>query len=86
MDLALPELIEGHAVALVEWGDAGAPVFGDSALEVVLTPEPRRQVSDGGPEPRTVVLSARGPGWSGRRSAIAAALEPFTLTGPGDTR
>jgi tRNA threonylcarbamoyladenosine biosynthesis protein TsaE len=86
VDLALPELIEGHAVALVEWGDAGAPVFGDSALEVALTPEGRRQVSDGGPEPRTVVLSARGPAWSDRRSAIAAALEPFALARSGDTR
>ena len=31
-DLALPELLEEDAVALVEWGDVGAPVLGDSAI------------------------------------------------------
>lgn len=81
-DLALPELIEGQAVALVEWGDVGAPVLGDSALEVALTPCGDR--SDGGAEPRTVVLSARGPAWSDRRDSVAAALEPFAAPRPAD--
>jgi len=33
-DLALPELVEDAAVALVEWGDVAAPVLGDTALWV----------------------------------------------------
>lgn len=75
-DLALPELIEGQAVALVEWGDVGAPVLGDSALEVALRAEAGPGRGDGA-EPRTVELSARGPGWSDRRDAVAGALAPF---------
>lgn len=86
-DLALPELIEGQAVALVEWGDAGAPVLGESALEVALTPDERGTSSDGDAEPRSVVLSARGPGWADRADAIAAVLEPFAVTRlTGDAR
>ena len=76
-DLALPELIEGQAVALVEWGDAGAPVLGESALEVALAPTDSDRRRDGGAEPRTVDLAARGPAWAGRRDEIAAALRPF---------
>jgi tRNA threonylcarbamoyladenosine biosynthesis protein TsaE len=76
-DLALPELIEGEAVALVEWGDAGAPVLGESALEVALAPTESDRRRDGGAEPRTVDLAARGPAWAGRRDEIAAALRPF---------
>lgn len=74
-DLALPELIEGGAVALVEWGDAGAPVLGASALEVELT----RGEGDGEAEHRTLVFSGRGPGWLPRRAAVAAALGPFRV-------
>jgi tRNA threonylcarbamoyladenosine biosynthesis protein TsaE len=83
VDLALPELIEGRAVALVEWGDAGAPVLGDSALEIALTPGDRTSEGDDGAEARTLVLSARGPGWSDRRDSIADALAPFTAPSPG---
>jgi len=84
VDLALPELIEGQAVALVEWGDVGSPVLGENALTVALSPEEGRASSEGGAEPRSVVLSARGPGWVERVDAIAAALEAFAairLTG-----
>ena len=77
-DLALPELIEGRAVALVEWGDVGAPVLGDSALEVALTPGEPRAVGEA--ESRTIVISARGPGWSGRRDEVAAVLERFAAS------
>ena len=40
-DLALAELVEEDAVALVEWGDLAAPALGESALEVTLgVPDP----------------------------------------------
>jgi tRNA threonylcarbamoyladenosine biosynthesis protein TsaE len=80
-DLALPELIEGGAVALVEWGDAGAPVLGASALEVELTRGDGGDVGEA--EPRTLVFSGRGPGWSQRRAAVAAALAPFGVPETG---
>jgi tRNA threonylcarbamoyladenosine biosynthesis protein TsaE len=70
-DLALAELVEEDAVALVEWGDRAAPALGDSALEVtLLAPDP---VAD--PEARTITVVGRG-GWSERAREVAAALEP----------
>jgi len=69
-DLALGELLEDDAVALVEWGDAGAPVLGDSALEITLA----RAESE---EARTVQLAGRGPRFADRRAALAAAVAPF---------
>jgi tRNA threonylcarbamoyladenosine biosynthesis protein TsaE len=78
VDLALPELLEEDAVALVEWGDAGAPVLGDSALEVTLTVGAAEDVA--GPEGRTISLRARGAGWHGRRASVVAAIEERALT------
>jgi tRNA threonylcarbamoyladenosine biosynthesis protein TsaE len=79
-DLALDELLAEGAVALVEWGEAGAPVLvGErGALEVSLTP-----LSPGteGPGPRAVVIVGRGPSWVDRRAEVEAALSSF---GPAD--
>jgi tRNA threonylcarbamoyladenosine biosynthesis protein TsaE len=72
-DLALPELLEEDAIALVEWGDVGAPVLGDSALEVALSPE---GPSDAGAERRAITLAGRGPAWADRRDAVAGAVAP----------
>jgi tRNA threonylcarbamoyladenosine biosynthesis protein TsaE len=66
-DLALPELVEEEAVALVEWGDAVAPALGDDTLTVILEP-------GDGPDDRTVLVVGRGTRWAGRRGAVAAAL------------
>jgi tRNA threonylcarbamoyl adenosine modification protein YjeE len=68
VDLAIPELLAEGAVAVVEWGDAGAPVLGDSALEVVLAAAPEAT------EARTLTVSGRGPAWASRRRAVEAAL------------
>ena len=68
-DLALAELVEEDAVALVEWGDVAAPALGADALEITLdAPDPV-----GAPERRTLALRGRGA-WSGRTPAVAAAL------------
>ncbi len=72
-DLGLPELLEEDAVALVEWGDVGAPVLGDSAIEVTLRPEPD-EGADPSAERRTITLAGRGPGWADRRDAVAEAV------------
>jgi tRNA threonylcarbamoyladenosine biosynthesis protein TsaE len=68
VDLALAELVEEDAVALVEWGELAAPALGDSALEItVVAPDPVRA-----PERRALTLVGRGR-WA-ERSDIADAL------------
>lgn len=70
-DLALAELVEEDAVALVEWGDLAAPALGGSALEVTLVaPDPV-----GEPEARRVALVGHGR-WTERAGEVAAVLEP----------
>jgi tRNA threonylcarbamoyladenosine biosynthesis protein TsaE len=70
-DLALAELVEEDAVALVEWGDLAAPVLGESSLEVTLVaPDAVAR-----PEARDVSVVGHGR-WAGRADAVAAALEP----------
>ena len=69
-DLALAELVEEDAVALVEWGELAAPALGDSALEVTLVaPDPL-----GAPERRVLTLVGRGL-WADRSDAVAALYE-----------
>jgi tRNA threonylcarbamoyladenosine biosynthesis protein TsaE len=68
VDLALAELVEEDAVALVEWGELAAPALGDSALEITLVaPDPV-----GHPDRRVLTLVGRGR-WA-ERSATADAL------------
>jgi tRNA threonylcarbamoyladenosine biosynthesis protein TsaE len=70
-DLALAELVEEDAVALVEWGELAAPALGESALEVTLVaPDPV-----GAPERRVLTLVGRGR-WAGRSDEAAALLAP----------
>lgn len=72
VDLALAELVEDDAVALVEWGDLGAPALGDSALEVTLAPVASPGTADGSDDVRTLTISGRG-GWASRADEVAAA-------------
>ena len=48
-DLALAELVEEDAVALVEWGDLAAPALGERALEVTLVAPDAAGRRSGGP-------------------------------------
>ena len=75
-DLALAELVEEDAVAVVEWGDVAAPTLGESALEVTLV------VPNGAatPEERLITVVGRGR-WSHRSAEVASALVP--AAGPG---
>ena len=69
-DLALAELVEEDAVALVEWGELAAPALGESALEIaVVAPDPL-----GAPERRVLTLVGRGV-WADRLDMAAALLE-----------
>ena len=70
-DLALAELVEEDAVALVEWGDLAAPALGESVLEVTLAAPD----AAGAPERRTVTVGGRGR-WADRADEVASALAP----------
>lgn len=81
-DLALPELVEGDGVALVEWGDAAAPVLDEGALTVSLTRVAAN--GDGGEaEPRLIELRAVAAGWGKRAPLLAEALGAWPAGGPG---
>jgi tRNA threonylcarbamoyladenosine biosynthesis protein TsaE len=69
-DLALSELVEERAVALVEWGDLAAPALGDDVLEVTLT---QPDADPARPEARTIAITGRG-GWIERADQVARAL------------
>jgi len=93
-DLAIAELVEEAAVALVEWGDAAAPVLGADPLGVVLA----RPGEAGGPpaaagapdpgdpraeddEPRRITVGGGGARWARRRGAVARALGTVAAAG-----
>ncbi|MDA8342088.1 MAG: tRNA (adenosine(37)-N6)-threonylcarbamoyltransferase complex ATPase subunit type 1 TsaE [Actinomycetota bacterium] len=87
-DLGLGELVEDRGVALVEWGEAGAPVLGDGALSVTLQPvdpgdvpsgqgEMPEQGETGPDEHRIVTLSAPAATWRHRWPAVVAAVAPW---------
>jgi tRNA threonylcarbamoyladenosine biosynthesis protein TsaE len=72
-DLALAELVEEDAVALVEWGELAAPALGDSALEITLVaPDPV-----GAPERRVLTLTGRGR-WAERADVARTLVAPAT--------
>ena len=75
-DLALAELVEEDAVAIVEWGDLAVPALGESALEVTLS------VPDAlaAPKRRAVSLEGRGR-WAERSDEVAAVLQPVSERG-----
>jgi tRNA threonylcarbamoyladenosine biosynthesis protein TsaE len=88
VDLALAELVEERAIALVEWGDMAAPALGDDALEVTLIrPEPSApdpagsedHESEDHEDERVITLTGRGR-WSPRADEVAAAL---SVVAPG---
>jgi tRNA threonylcarbamoyladenosine biosynthesis protein TsaE len=72
VDLALAELVEEDAVALVEWGDRAAPALGESALVVTIgVPDPLGAATTR----RAITMAGRGS-WADRAGEVAAALEP----------
>ena len=76
VDLALAELVEERAIALVEWGDMAAPALGDDALDITL-----EQLASAPDHQRTLTLSGRGR-WAGRSDEVARLLS----TAPAATR
>lgn len=79
-DLGLEEVLDDGGVAVVEWGEAAAPLFGRDALEIELF-----DVDDGpghagpGERPldegtRRVLLRASGPSWRSRLAELGGHL------------
>jgi tRNA threonylcarbamoyladenosine biosynthesis protein TsaE len=71
VDLALAELVEEHAVALIEWGDLAAPALGEDVLDVTL--ELGDMARADSEKQRTITVNGRGR-WSGRAPDVARAL------------
>jgi tRNA threonylcarbamoyladenosine biosynthesis protein TsaE len=73
LDLALEEVLDEGGVAVVEWGEALAPLYGEGALTVLLATLP-----DEGEDVRRIEVSAGGSGearsWEERLEAVAARL------------
>ena len=70
IDLALPELLDEGAVAVVEWGDVAAATFPPDYLAVKI------EFADGDEE-RWLHLRGVGPSWAGRAPALRSALAPW---------
>ncbi|HTW97772.1 MAG TPA: tRNA (adenosine(37)-N6)-threonylcarbamoyltransferase complex ATPase subunit type 1 TsaE [Acidimicrobiales bacterium] len=71
LDLALEEALDEGAVAVVEWGEALAPLYGRGALTVLMRPGESAEC-------REIELRDDGSAgsWSGRLARLAAAVEP----------
>ena len=87
LDLGLEEHLDEGGVALVEWGEAAAPRFGEGALTVTLAlPEPGEDGAELGAGPgtaRRIELVGAGR-WTTRLAALAQVAEVAGL--PGDPK
>lgn len=72
-DLALPELLDGDAVTLIEWGDTIAAALPNDYLEVKMT------LGDGDDD-RDITLRCVGDRWSARSRALCAALADWVVS------
>jgi len=80
VELALGELVEERAIALIEWGDLAAPALGNDALDVLLelpdAVEAEAEAgagTDAGTERRIITIRGRGR-WVERVDEVAGAL------------
>jgi tRNA threonylcarbamoyladenosine biosynthesis protein TsaE len=74
VDLAIGEMLEEGAVAVVEWGDLAAPVLGRDALVVNLS-------HGSTPDERSVSVVVTGP-WESRRDELGERLRPWRSQDP----
>src|SRR3954468_15431293 len=70
IDLGLDELLDGHAVTVVEWGEAVSALLPTDRLEVSLMLLPPEEADD---DTRVVELHGVGPTWAARSRALVAA-------------
>jgi tRNA threonylcarbamoyladenosine biosynthesis protein TsaE len=69
VDLGLAEMLEDDSVAVIEWGDMAASLFGPEALTV-------RMVATAEEGQRIVTLEPDGT-WTTRTATLAACLRPW---------
>ncbi len=78
LDLDLFELLDGHGVTLIEWGNVVRQTLPDEYLEIALE---FHDELEGSPEPisdhRTITLQLTGARWQARATTIQAALKPW---------
>jgi tRNA threonylcarbamoyladenosine biosynthesis protein TsaE len=88
IDLAIPELLEEGAAAVIEWGELAAPALAPDYLHVAVDFEPgdfepgdfaEGDFAEGGGEngangARRLVFSTFGPSWHGRLAELSTAL------------
>jgi tRNA threonylcarbamoyladenosine biosynthesis protein TsaE len=78
IDLAIPELLEEGAAAVVEWGEMAAPALAPDYLHVAIDFAPGDPGPDGAANgangTRRVVFTALGPSWQGRMAELSGAL------------
>jgi tRNA threonylcarbamoyladenosine biosynthesis protein TsaE len=72
IDLGLDELLDGHAVTVVEWGEAVSALLPQDRLEVVLMVPPPEEADD---DTRVIELHGSGPSWAARDAALASLIE-----------
>jgi tRNA threonylcarbamoyladenosine biosynthesis protein TsaE len=86
VDLGIGEMVDDESVAVVEWGDVAASLFGREVLTIALSTGPLAAGPLAGgsadDEPadaeRTLTLRLDGT-WTARRATLVAALRPWTL-------
>ncbi|MCY3967888.1 MAG: tRNA (adenosine(37)-N6)-threonylcarbamoyltransferase complex ATPase subunit type 1 TsaE [bacterium] len=78
LDLDLFELLDGHGVTLIEWGNVVRQTLPDEYLEIALE---FHDELEGSPKPisdhRTITLQLTGARWQARATTIQAALQPW---------
>jgi tRNA threonylcarbamoyladenosine biosynthesis protein TsaE len=83
VDLAIPELVEEGAAAVVEWGERAAPALGRDRLHIEIDfdeLQPAGGSSDGAGSPgadgvRRVLFTAHGAAWELRMGELARLLQ-----------
>lgn len=83
-DLALEEILDEGGVAVVEWGEAAAPLIGSDALEVLFERSWETGVGSSGSEPahenaRFVQFVSTSATWTDRLDALATVLPALAL-------
>ncbi len=71
IDLAIPELLDGNTVTLIEWGDVIEPALPAEYLEI------RFELGDRADD-RRLTLRPVGSGWLARSRAVAQAVLPWS--------
>jgi tRNA threonylcarbamoyladenosine biosynthesis protein TsaE len=70
LDLGLAEMLDEHAVTLIEWGDTVIPVLPADYLEV------RLRMGEGDDD-RVIEIQSVGPRWSARARTLTTAVAPW---------